>query len=287
MYAIAGITGHTGSAAAELLLERKQRVRGIVRDERKAGAWKARGVELATASLDDPAALTRALSGVEGAYLLLPPDYPAPDLLAIHHRQTDAMARAVKESGVPHVVLLSSLGAELPAGTGPIRGMHYAEHALGRVAKNLTVLRAGYFLENWIMVLDPVRAEGLLPTFLAPGKPLAMVATRDIGRTAAELLLDPARGKRIVQLAGPRELTPEDVAGALGERLGRSVRVQGLPLDAAAPTFTSAGMSANSAALMREMFAAAQAGRLVFAEGKAELRRGALGPGEVLGPLLA
>src|ERR1044071_2345348 len=106
MYAIAGLTGHTGSAAAERLLERGQQVRGIVRDERKASAWKARGVELATASLDDAAALTRALSGVEGAYLLLPPDYPAPDLLAIHHRQVDTMARAVEERGVPPAVFL-------------------------------------------------------------------------------------------------------------------------------------------------------------------------------------
>jgi uncharacterized protein YbjT (DUF2867 family) len=197
------------------------------------------------------------------------------------------MARAVQESGIPHVVLLSSLGAELPGGTGPIRSLHYAENALGRAAKNLTVLRAGYFLENWIPVLDAVRSEGLLPSFLAPGKPLAMAATRDIGRTAAELLLDPARGRRVVQLAGPRELTPEDVAQALGQRLGRAVRVQGLPLDAVVPAFTAAGMSPKSAELFREMYAAANAGRLTFAGGQAELRRGTLGPGEVLGGLVA
>lgn len=287
MYAIAGLTGQTGSAAAELLLERKQPVRGIVRDQQKAAAWRERGVELVTASLDDAAALTRALTGATGAYLLLPPNYAAPDVLGVLHRETDAMARAVKESGIPHVVLLSSLGAELPAGTGPIRSLHYAENALGAAAKNLTVLRAAYFLENWIPVLGAVFSEGLLPSFLAPGKPLAMAATRDVGRTAAELLLDPARGKRVVQIAGPRELTPEDVAKVLGQRLDCAVRVQGLPLDAVVPTFTAVGMSPKGAELFREMYAAANAGRLAIARGKAELRRGTLGPAEVLGGLIA
>ena len=287
MYAIAGLTGHTGSAAAKLLLERKQRVRGIVRDERKAAAWKARGVELITASLDDAAALTRALSGVDGAYLLLPPDYSAPDLLAVHHRQADTMARAVQESGVPHVVFLSSMGGQHAAGTGPIGALHYAENALGRAARNLTVLRAGYFLENWAPMLEGARVQGALATFLTPGRPLTMVATTDIGRAAAEALLDPPRGTRIIELSGPADWTPEDVARAVAELLGRPVRLQALPLDAAVPAFSAAGFSRNSAELLREMLDGLNRGTIAFEGGSAVRRRGTLGLKEALGPLLA
>ena len=75
MYVVAGATGHTGKAAAETLLGRKRPIRVIVRDATKAARWRARGAEAVIASLDDAAALTRALSGAAGAYLLIPPRY--------------------------------------------------------------------------------------------------------------------------------------------------------------------------------------------------------------------
>src|SRR5207244_527511 len=73
MYAIAGVTGHTGSIAAETLLAQGKPVRVIVRDAAKGAAWAKKGAEVAVASLDDVGALTKALTGVQGAFVLLPP----------------------------------------------------------------------------------------------------------------------------------------------------------------------------------------------------------------------
>src|SRR2546426_1574527 len=145
MFVVAGATGNTGKTVAEILLAHQQPVRVIAREERKAAAWRARGAEAALTSLDDVGGLTRALAGASGAYLLIPPQYAAEDLLAAQRSVADAIAEAVKASGIPHVVLLSSLGAQHPEGTGPIRSLHHAERAIGKAARNITVLRAAYF----------------------------------------------------------------------------------------------------------------------------------------------
>jgi uncharacterized protein YbjT (DUF2867 family) len=286
MYVITGATGHTGSAAAETLLSRGQRVRVVVRNEAKGAPWRTKGAEVAVADLSDAAAMTQALSGAQGAYLLVPPQYAADDLIAAQKVVSDALAAAVRQSGVPHVVLLSSLGAQHAQGTGPIRSLHESEAALRRAAKNLTILRAAFFLENWAEVLPEVKAKGVLLSFLTPGRAIPMVATKDIGRAAADALLDPPAGHRVIELSGPRDLTPEDVAGSLGSKLGRQVRVQGLPLEAVVPAMAAAGVSASSARLLQEMYAGINGGRVAPEGGAAIRRRGELGSEDVLGPLL-
>ena len=77
MYAIAGVTGHVGSVAAETLLAQGKPVRVIVRDAAKGAPWKAKGAEVAIADLGDEAALASAFAGASGAFVLLPPTQTA------------------------------------------------------------------------------------------------------------------------------------------------------------------------------------------------------------------
>ena len=149
MYSVFGASGHTGRATAEALMAKGKDVRVVVREESKGGLWKKKGAEVAIADMSDRASVVRALSGVEGAYLLVPPQYAAEDLIAAQKPVIDTLAAAIRESGVPHVVLLSSIGAQHAEGNGPIRSLHVAEKAIGGAAKNVTFLRAAYFLENW------------------------------------------------------------------------------------------------------------------------------------------
>ena len=99
------------------------------------------------------------------------------------------------------------------------------------------------------------KGQGLLPTFIAPEAKVPMISTLDIGRTGAERLLAGGSGKRIVELAGPEEYSPNDVALAVGQMLGKPVAAQHAPLSAVVPTFTSFGFSAEAAALFEEMYA--------------------------------
>jgi NAD(P)H dehydrogenase (quinone) len=288
MIAVAGVSGHTGRVVADALLQQGAAVRVIVRDERKGAEWRARGADVAVASLDDSTALTRALSGATAAYLLIPPAYAAPDLLAAQAVTRDAIVRAIAESGVGHVVFLSSIGAHQPSGTGPARTLHDAEQALRKTSTPVTFLRAPYFLENWAQVLPVVTSQGVLPSFLPLDKSIETAATADIGEYAASLLSAPPPATlRIVEFGGPRPLTPRDVANDLATLTGRQVTPVQAPLDQVVPTFTKAGISANAAHLFEEMYGAVAADRMNFESPGAPHARGRRTPADVLGPLLA
>jgi uncharacterized protein YbjT (DUF2867 family) len=286
MYVVAGATGNTGGVVAESLLQQGKPVTVIVRSEEKGQRWKSKGAKIALGSVEDSEALAQILKGADGAYLLIPPNLEATDLLEDRKRVAFALAQAVRDSGTAHVVFLSSIGAQHASGTGPIISTHVGETALASAAKNVTFVRAGYFFENWASVLGAVQGNGVLPTFLTPDRKIPMVATRDIGRIAAEALLDPARGPRIIELAGPQDYSPEDIAVVLSSLLNREVRVQHIPLSAAVPTFQSFGFAENTARLFAEMYEGINSGHVAYEGGSAEFRRGSVTAEEVLRGLL-
>ena len=286
MYVVAGATGQTGRAVADALLDGGHGVTILARDEGKASGWKAKGARIAVADLGDEAALARALQGAAGAYLLVPPDYSASDYLADRRRLARSIGRAVSSSGIPHVVLLSSTGAHRAEDTGMILAPRSGEEAIVPAARGVTVLRAAYFLENWAPVLGSAKENGVFPTFLTPDRKLPMVATRDIGSTAADALVHPAGGTRVIELAGPEDESPNDLARILSALLGRDVRAEPAPLSAVVPTFRSFGLSEGAARLSEEMFAAINQGRAGFEGDGAELRRGATGAADVFRGIL-
>jgi uncharacterized protein YbjT (DUF2867 family) len=265
MYAIAGVTGNTGSVAAETLLAQGKPVRVIVRDAAKGAAWRQKGAEVAVAALDDAAALTQALTGVEGVYLLIPPDLTTADPLGKAARFTQAYVDAITAAKVPHVVLLSSVGAQHPDGTGPIQYLHRAEAALAGTGTALTALRPAYFQENIAGSLGSL-ATGTVYTFLPNDLAFPQIATKDIGKAAALALVEgqPAGTKRVIELAGPADVSGNDVQAALRRITGKDINVVAAPLDAVVPTFTGFGMSAALAALYQEMYAAIMSGRVAY-----------------------
>ncbi len=269
-YVIAGVSGNTGKAAAQALLNAGKGVRVLVRDEAKGKTWKDQGADVAVADLTNANAVGKALRGAEGAYLLLPPNYQVEDFRAHQDRTTAALAQAVVESGVPHVVLLSSAGAELPSGTGPIAGLHVAEKVLSEnKATRFTFLRAGLFMENFATSLG-LLDQGLLPSFLPADLPLDYVATQDIGALAAQLLVEGTDRNQVVELGGPARTT-RDAAEVLSKLLGRAIAVHEAPFEAVVPTLTGAGMSANLAGLYEEMLRAIAGGRVKFGGGHRRL----------------
>lgn len=285
MYAVAGVTGNTGSVVAEELLKRGKKIRVIVRSAEKGEPWKARGAEVAVASIDDAEALAQALTGVEGAYLLNPPDMGSNDMIGRGRTVGEAFSRAISKSGVKNVVFLSSIGAQHETGTGPIRSVHHIEQKLLPLGINLTLLRPTYFMENWGASLGPAAADGVFPSFLPEDLRFAQIATKDIGVAAADALEHASNGLRIIELAGPQDYTPAEIANKVGTLLGRDVKLGVGPLDAVVPTFTSFGISEHVAGLFREMYEGIINGRVDW-DGKGERKRGVTEPEEVFGPML-
>ena len=285
MYVITGATGHTGSVAAETLLDAGKKVRVVVRDAAKAERLKARGAEVFVADLTDQRALGEAVRGAEGVFFISPPDLAAKDFINDRKRLTQAQVNTFAAEKVPHVVLLSSIGSQHAIGTGPILSTHNAEQQLRVAGLPSTFIRAGFFLENWASVLPVAKKDGVLPSFLAAQNRIPAVGTRDIGKVIARALLDGPRGVRVIALAGPTDVSPQDVAAVLSRILGKTVNVVEAPLDAVVPTFTSFGISANIAGLFREMYQAMAEGKIVGEPGE-ELVRGTTPLEETLRELL-
>lgn len=268
MFVITGATGRTGSVAAQTLLAAGKKVRVVVRDAAKAERLKALGAEVFVADLTDQAALASAVRGAEGVYLLSPPDFAAKDFIAERKRLTQHQVETFAAEKVPHVVLLSSIGAQHPAGTGLIVSVHNAEQQLRASGLAATFVRAGYFVENWGAVVQPLKADGVLPSFIAAERPVPSVSTPDIGKAVAQALLDGPRGVRVIELGGPVDVSPNDVAATFSRILGKPVKVVEAPLEAVVPTFTSFGISENVAGLYREMYEAIAQGKVVTEPGE-------------------
>ena len=260
MYAITGITGHVGGATADQLLAAVEPVRAVVRDPAKGREWAERGAEVAVADLADTAALTAAFTGCDGVFVLLPTIPTGTD--ADHRAMADSIAAAVAASGVPHVVALSSLGADLAAGNGPIRWLHHLEQRLGGTGARLTAIRAPHFQEKVEEVLGAVTGAGLYPVFADSADiPVPMVATRDVGAAAADALLSPPAASEVVDLAAP-EYTERQVAETLGELLGTTPAVAPIPRPGWLDALTGAGLPPQLAAEIVALNDAANSGIL-------------------------
>ena len=272
MFVVLGASGNTGKVVAETLLTQKKKVRVVLRDAAKGRAWKEAGADVSIADVEDGAALERAFSGAEGAYVLLPPNFGSSQVRVDNNRRASTIAAAVEAAGVPHVVMLSSVGAQQAAGTGPVLAVRDAEATFTRAHAAVTFVRAAYFMENWGGALYAV-AQGVLPTFLLADKAIPQVATRDIGTAVARLLAEGGSGKRVIELAGPREYSPRDVAAALARIVGKPIAVQQAPEEAMAPALMGAGMNAEWARLFQELTHGLNAGIVVW-EGGHPLWRG-------------
>ena len=282
MIILTGATGNTGSVVADALLAAGQKVRILARNPEKARALAERGAEIVPGDIADRAALERAFSGAQALYLLSPPDAKAEDFIAERRVLMERLVSVAREAQLGHVVFLSSIGAQHPDGTGLIRTAHDTETLLRAAGIPSTFLRAGYFAENWAAVVPVARTEGVLPSFLPLDQSVPMVATRDIGRLAAQVLLEGPRGTRVLELAGPIDVTPRDVALALGEVLAKKIHTVEAPLESVVPTFTSFGVSAGIAALYREMYAGFRSGRVAWQGAGSEFRRGTTSITDVL-----
>lgn len=223
MFAITGITGQVGGVLAGTLLARDKAVRAVVRSVEKGASWAARGCEVALAEMHDTDALRRAFEGTEGVFVLLPPVFdPSPDFS--ESRRNIAALRSALEAAKPsRVVVLSTIGAQA---TQPnlLNQLGIMEQELGTLLMPVAFLRAAWFVENAAWDVEPART-GVIPSFLQPlDKPVPMVATDDIGRVAAQLLLDTWTGVRVTELEGPRRVTPNEIAAAFATALDKPVQ---------------------------------------------------------------
>jgi NAD(P)H dehydrogenase (quinone) len=242
MFVITGITGQVGGGVARTLLDAKKSVRAVVRNSAKGEIWAQQGCEVALARMEDPDALRRAFSDAEAVFVLLPPNFdPSPDFTET--RQIVAALHSSLEKARPgRIVCISTIGAQATE-ENLLSQLGILEQGLSNLALPITFLRPGWYMENAAWDLKPARDTGVIQSFLQPAdRAIPMVATADVGRVAAELLQQQWRGHRVVELEGPRRVSPNDIAASLGRLLNRSVRASIAPRNTWEALFRSQGM---------------------------------------------
>ena len=268
MYVVLGATGHTGSVIATSLLSKGEKVRVVGRDATRLQRLVRKGAEAFTANVSDAAALTKAFTGARAAYLLLPPNMTSPDYRADQERESDAIAKAVKESGLRYAVHLSSFGAQVPEGTGPIAGLHSSEQKLNAISGlNVLHLRGGHFMENTLTAISMIQAMGIFGHAVLPDLKLPMIATRDIGDYAAGRILKlDFSGKQTRELLGERDLSMNEATAVIARGIGKpDLRYVQFPYEQVEQVLTQMGIPAKTAGQFIEMYKALNEG-IVAAE---------------------
>ena len=225
MYVVGGVTGHTGSLVAQTLLERGERVRAIVRNREQIYQWKDRGAEVVVADFSDTQALSFVLEGVKGAYLLTPQSVYDSNPLEKWALQNQSIVSAIENVRLKNTVFLSSMGAHLDKHTGLVQALCDAEQKFKKARIPVTMLRAAYFYENWTPTLDAINEKSALPTFLKPKRSIPMVSVKDVADTAVDLLLNPVESQRVVELAGPKDYSAQDIIDILEQILGKQMDI--------------------------------------------------------------
>ncbi len=262
MYVILGASGNTGSIIANSLLLKGEKVRVVGRDAGRLQRFVGKGAEAFTADISDAAALTKAFSGARAAYLMLPPAKSREG----QEQESNAIARAVQESGLRYAVHLSSYGAQVPEGTGPVMGLHSSEQKLNAISGlNVLHLRAAYFMENNLAAIGMIHGMGLLGNALLPDVKLPMIATRDVGDYGAQRLLHlDFSGKQTRELLGEGDLSMTEATAVIARGIGKpDLRYEQFPYDQVQQVLTQMGIPPKGAALYVEMYKAINTGVLV------------------------
>jgi uncharacterized protein YbjT (DUF2867 family) len=226
MYAITGITGKVGGALARELLASGRPVRAVVRDATRAGAWAERGCEIATAVMEDGSSLAAAFEGATGVFILPPSEFDPEPGFPEARKVIEAVSAALLKARPEKFVCLSTIGAQADE-NNLLTQRTLMEQALREMPMPLAFLRPGWFMENAAWDVAPARDDGVIASYLQPlDKPVPMVATADVGRVAAQLLQQTWRGVRVVELEGPRRVSPNDLASAFARVLCRHVRAE-------------------------------------------------------------
>jgi len=218
-----GATGNIGSKLANILLDKGEKVKVIGRSAERLQPFVDHGAEAAVGDVSDVGFLTNIFKGADAVFALIPPAYTSNDFRGYYNEIGANIVKAIQESGVKHVVFLSSHGAHLPKKTGPIKGLYDVEQQLNTLDDvNILHLRPTYFMENVLANIGMIKNMGMNGGGIKGDMKFAMIATKDIAPVAAEHLLKrDFSGKTVHELLGERDISMDEVTRVFGEKIGK------------------------------------------------------------------
>lgn len=253
--AITTPTGNVGRQVTRRLLDAgEHEIVLLARDAGKLKEEQSRGAKVITGDLADADYVRRATEKTETLFWVTPPDYTTDDLNAFQHRLAENAAAAIKANNISRTVVLSSLGAHLGDGFGPVTGLGQVESVIRRATSNLVILRPTLFMENFLPSLQSIAEAGSIYLPVAGDAKISMIATKDIADVAAKVLSQPFHGTQLVPLHGPKEYTFNEVAGIIGETLGKTVNHTTVSPEQSREALKGIGASDNVADMFNELW---------------------------------
>jgi uncharacterized protein YbjT (DUF2867 family) len=253
-FAIVGASGNVGHVIAKNLLDKGHHVRAISRNDQGLEPLKAKGAEIYVLDVKDTEALTKAFQGVDAVFALLPPFLQVLDPVQ-HNENGESIAKAIEQANVPYVVNLSSLGAQLSEGTGPIISLYKQEQRLNKLEKlNVVHVRPAYFMQNLIWSIPIIKYQGLYGSTESGILPIEMVDTHDVALKCVELLENLSfTNHSVIELIGPRAYTLNDATSILGRAVGiPNLKYVQFPMNDAKKALLANGYNEEQAKIMLE-----------------------------------
>lgn len=218
---IAGSLGNISKPLAQSLISAGHRITVISSQEARRADIEVLGAKAAIGSVNDVNFLTAAFSGADAVYTMTPPNLGGQNIKANMAVAGEAFAEAIRRNGVKRVVMLSSIGADLPEGNGPIGGLYPIEQTylkLDNVA--VTFLRAGYFYTNSFNDIPLIRHQHIVGGNYPARTKIPLVHPRDIAAAAAKALQEPGNGHEVRYIVSDLR-TPAEIAKVLGTAVGQ------------------------------------------------------------------
>ncbi len=218
---IAGSLGNISKPLAQQLISAGHTITVITSSADRQPEIEALGAQAAVGSVSDAAFLTHAFTGADAVYTMTPPNMGGANIIANTVDAGRAYAAAIKATGVKRVVMLSSIGADQPDGTGPIKGLHQIEELFKQdlAGVNITFLRAGFFYYNLFNDVPMIKNMHIMGSNYPADAAMPLVHPQDIAAAAAEELQKPGNGTEVRYIISDVK-TGSEIATALGEAIG-------------------------------------------------------------------
>ena len=219
---VTGSLGHISKPLVEKLTAEKHDVTVISSKVDRKSEIESLGATAAIGSVSDLAFVTNIFNGADAVYTMVPPTFSASDWKQHIAGIGKIYAQAIAATGVKNVVNLSSMGAHMPEGCGPVSGLYHVEQALnGLEGVNVKHLRPGFFYYNFLANIGMVKHMGIIGGNYGEGAKLVLANPADIAdAAAAEFLNLSFRGKSITYVVSD-EKTTDEVASILGTAVGK------------------------------------------------------------------
>jgi uncharacterized protein YbjT (DUF2867 family) len=258
MILITGATGTTGSALVKQLSKKGERVRAFVRNLDKAKALKGLNVELTKGDLSDVASIDAAMKGVDRVFVLSSFDPKQAELQG-------NVVKAAKRAGAKRIVKMGALGTAPDSHIGVARWHAQTEKEIEDSGLEYTHLHPSLFMQFSFVNAPTIKSHGAFYGSFRDGK-ISMVDARDIAAVAAVTLTEHGHAGKTYTITGPEALSMDDVAGKIGDAIGKTVKYVDVPPEASRKTMLENGMPdwfADDLLKLAEVFAAGHASEVV------------------------